>query len=46
MLTGIFLPLPYPWVCGFDAAVYYWTTRFDTRGWCFLNEDGLEAYYL
>lgn len=27
------------------AAVYYWTTRFDTRDGV-LNEDGLEVYYL
>ena len=27
------------------AAVYYWTTRFDTRDGV-LNEEGLEAYYL
>ncbi|BBA07909.1 Conserved domain protein [Streptococcus oralis subsp. tigurinus] len=43
-----YLSLPLP-ILGFVglmlAAVYYWTTRFDTRDGV-LNEDGLEAYYL
>ena len=43
-----YLSLPLP-ILGFVslmlAAVYYWTTRFDTRDGV-LNEEGLEAYYL
>ena len=43
-----YLSLPLP-ILGFVglmlAAVYYWTTRFDTRDGV-LNEDGLEVYYL
>lgn len=43
-----YLSLPLP-ILGFVslmlAAVYYWTTRFDTRDGV-LNEEGLEVYYL
>ncbi|MHA3043354.1 DUF2207 family protein [Streptococcus sp. 517s] len=43
-----YLSLPLP-ILGFVglmlAAVYYWTSRFDTRDGV-LNEDGLEVYYL
>lgn len=43
-----YLSLPLP-ILGFVglmlAAVYYWTTRFNTRDGV-LNEDGLEVYYL
>ncbi len=45
MPTGIFLDrTSYPWICrlGMLAAVYYWTTRFDTRDGV-LNEDGARS---